>query len=88
MIVDDQLESGRPRFVRRELKVAGEISEVFYRDIIQCIRALYSDPEFSGILAFAPEHHYADPDHTTRAYFDMHTGQWWWSTQVRFPVFF
>ena len=81
-IIDEDLSSGRPRFTRREIIVAGEAFEVFYRDVIQCIRALYGDPEFAGILVFAPERHYADPDHTIRVYFDMHTGCWWWDTQV------
>ncbi|PIL32251.1 hypothetical protein GSI_05496 [Ganoderma sinense ZZ0214-1] len=81
MIIDEKLASGRPRFIRREIVVAGESFEVFYRDVIQCVRALYGDPEFAGILVFAPERHYADPDHTVRVYFDMHTGRWWWDTQ-------
>ncbi|KAI0704544.1 hypothetical protein C8Q76DRAFT_630995 [Earliella scabrosa] len=80
-IIDKKLSSGRPRFTRRELIVAGEAFEVFYRDVLQCIRALYGDPEFTGILVFTPERHYADPDHTIRVYFDMHTGRWWWDTQ-------
>ena len=84
MIIDKNLSSGRPRFVRREIMVAGEIFEVFYCDVIQCICALYGDPEFADILVFMPECHYADPDHTIRVYFNMHTGRWWWETQVRF----
>ena len=81
-IIDEELSSSRPRFIRREIIVAGEAFEVFYRDVIACIRALYGDPEFSGILVFTPERHYTDPDQTVRVYFDMHTGKWWWSTQV------
>lgn len=81
-IVDDNLASGRPRFTRREIIVAGEVFEIFYRDVIQCIRALYGDPEFAGLLVFAPEKHYADEAHTARVYFDVHTGKWWWETQV------
>ncbi|TFK86346.1 hypothetical protein K466DRAFT_576448 [Polyporus arcularius HHB13444] len=80
-IIDEQLTSGRPRFIRREIIVAGEAYEVFYQDVIQCIKALYGDPEFSGILVFTPERHYADEGHTKRVYFDMHTGRWWWDTQ-------
>ncbi|KAI0683028.1 hypothetical protein C8Q76DRAFT_772508 [Earliella scabrosa] len=80
-IIDKKLSSGRPRFIRREIVVADEAFEVFYRDVIECIRALYGDPEFAGLLVFAPERHYADADHTLRVYFDMHTGEWWWSTQ-------
>ena len=82
-IIDGSLTSGRPRFIRREVVVADEVHEVFYRDIIECIRALYGDPEFADILVFSPEKHYADPEHQTRVYFDLHTGKWWWETQVR-----
>ncbi|PIL24483.1 hypothetical protein GSI_14238 [Ganoderma sinense ZZ0214-1] len=80
-IVDEHLSSGRPRFIRREIKVVGEYFEVFYRDVLQCVRALFGDPEFTGVLAFTPECHYADADRTVRVYFDMHTGRWWWDTQ-------
>ncbi|KAI1786574.1 hypothetical protein LXA43DRAFT_975694 [Ganoderma leucocontextum] len=80
-ILDEQIPEGRPRFMRREIVVAGESFEVFYRDVIKCIRSLYGDPEFAGILVFTPERHYADADHTVRVYFDMHTGRWWWDTQ-------
>ncbi|KAL1941438.1 hypothetical protein VTO73DRAFT_7255 [Trametes versicolor] len=80
-IIDTKLVSGRPRFIRREIVVAGEAFEVFYRDVIACVRALFGDPEFAGILVFAPERHYADADCTVRVYFDMHTGKWWWAQQ-------
>jgi len=26
--------------------------------------------------------HYLDADQTIRLYHDMHTGKWWWETQV------
>ncbi|KAI0639898.1 hypothetical protein C8Q77DRAFT_1214290 [Trametes polyzona] len=80
-IVDEKLSSGRPRFTRREVIVAGEAFEFFYRDVLECVRALYGDPEFAGLLVFAPERHYADADLTRRVYFDIHTGKWWWETQ-------
>ncbi|KAL1937051.1 hypothetical protein VTO73DRAFT_15569 [Trametes versicolor] len=82
-IIDNQLSSGRPRFIRREIVVAGEVFEIFYRDVLQCIRALYEDPEFADLLVFVPEKHYADAGNTSRVYFDMHTGKWWWETQKR-----
>ncbi|KAH9850541.1 hypothetical protein C2E23DRAFT_869966 [Lenzites betulinus] len=81
-IIDKNLTSGRPRFTRREIIVAGEVFEVFYRDVLSCVRALFGDPEFAGLLVFAPECHYADSDHTVCVYFDMHTGKWWWAQQV------
>ncbi|KAG1898389.1 uncharacterized protein F5891DRAFT_955757 [Suillus fuscotomentosus] len=73
---------GRPKFLHEQIIVAGEAFNVFYRDIIKCIKALYSDPDFADFLVFAPEHHYADEDQTIRLFHDMHTGQWWWDTQV------
>ncbi|KAI0634746.1 hypothetical protein C8Q77DRAFT_1253414 [Trametes polyzona] len=80
-IIDDHLSSSRPRFVRREVVVAGQAYEIFYRDVLACIQALYGDPEFAGLLVFAPEKHYSNADHTMRVYFDLHTGKWWWETQ-------
>ncbi len=63
--------------------MAGEAFDMYFRDIIECIRALFSDPEFAPYLVFAPERHYADENKTERLYHDMNTGKWWWSTQVR-----
>ncbi|KAI1789302.1 hypothetical protein LXA43DRAFT_974334 [Ganoderma leucocontextum] len=66
---------------REEIVVAGEAFEVFFRNILECIRALYGDPEFAPLLLLIPEKHYADSTKTERVYFDMHTGKWWWATQ-------
>ena len=54
---------------------------------MQCIRALYGDPEFARELVFAPERHYLDPERTRRIYNEMHTGDWWRAVQVRACVF-
>ncbi|EPQ49860.1 hypothetical protein GLOTRDRAFT_51483, partial [Gloeophyllum trabeum ATCC 11539] len=72
---------GRPKFRREEVIVAEEAFEVYHRDVLECIQALYGDPEFAADLIFAPERHYSDPDMTIRMYSDMHTGKWWWATQ-------
>ncbi|PSR97382.1 hypothetical protein PHLCEN_2v4327 [Hermanssonia centrifuga] len=77
----DGLPAQRPRFKREEIVVAGESYDVHFRDIIECVRALYGDPEFARHLVFLPERHYADADHTKRLYHDMHTGNWWWAVQ-------
>ncbi|KAG1863043.1 hypothetical protein F4604DRAFT_1882211 [Suillus subluteus] len=50
-------------------------------NIIECIKALYSDPEFLQHLNYAPKHHYVYADKTIRMYHDIHTGKWWWSMQ-------
>lgn len=78
----DALPSPRPRFHAEEVVVGGEAYEVYFRDVLECIRSLYGDPEFARHLVFLPERHYADPDHTMRLYHDMHTGKWWWAVQV------
>ncbi|KAI0687394.1 hypothetical protein BC835DRAFT_1550763 [Cytidiella melzeri] len=72
---------GRPRFVRHEVLIGNEVCEVFYRDVIACVRAIFGNPDFTPYLVFAPEKHYTDPEKTRRMYHDMHTGRWWWATQ-------
>jgi hypothetical protein len=74
---------GRPRFERHEIVVGDEVCEVYFRDVIACLRALFGNPDFAPILIFVPEKHYSDELRTSRLYHDMHTGRWWWSTQVR-----
>jgi hypothetical protein len=61
---------------------SGEALDFYSRDIIECLRALWSDPDFSEDLIFEPERLYADEDMTIRIYHDMNTGKWWWDTQV------
>ncbi|THG93027.1 hypothetical protein EW026_g8086 [Hermanssonia centrifuga] len=77
----DGLPVQRPQFKHEEIVVAGESYDVHFRDIIECVQALYGDPEFARHLVFLPERHYADADHTKRLYHDMHTGKWWWAVQ-------
>lgn len=72
----------RPKFTRSEICVGDKVLEVYHRNIIDCILALFGDPEFAPHIVFTPERHYADEDKTIRMYSDMHTGKWWWCTQV------
>lgn len=82
-IIDLRITPSRPPFERHEIVVAGEVFEVYYRDIIACARALFGNPEFSAELLLAPERHYTSANQQDRVYFDMNTGQWWWCVQVR-----
>ncbi|KAG2031354.1 hypothetical protein BDR03DRAFT_1016179 [Suillus americanus] len=66
---------GQPKFLCKQIIVAGIAFNVFYRDIIECIKALYSDPNFTDFLVFTPERHYADEDYTIWLFHDMHTSQ-------------
>ncbi|KAI9432280.1 hypothetical protein H4582DRAFT_2113196 [Lactarius indigo] len=73
---------GRPPFECEDFTVGGERLSFYFRDVMQCIRSLYGDPEFVHELAFVPERHYADPERTCRIYSEMHTGDWWWAVQT------
>ncbi|KAG1838687.1 hypothetical protein F4604DRAFT_1885397 [Suillus subluteus] len=79
-IIDNEL-PGHPKFKREQIVIANEAFDVYYRDIIECIRSLFSDPNFADFLVFAPERHYANEDETVQLYHEMHTGKWWWNSQ-------
>ena len=81
-LIDKHL-PGRPPFRRKEILVGDEVCELYFRDIIQCIRALFCDPDLAPYLIMAPERHYTDEDKEEMVYHDMYTGKWWWFTQVR-----
>ncbi|KDQ27146.1 hypothetical protein PLEOSDRAFT_1043945 [Pleurotus ostreatus PC15] len=80
-IIDTKIPNQRPKFTHRKVEVSGQSFDLFSRDIIECVKALYQDPEHSAYLCFSPERHYADADKTERLYHEMNTGKWWWSTQ-------
>ncbi|KAJ4483962.1 hypothetical protein J3R30DRAFT_3839006 [Lentinula aciculospora] len=82
-IIDRKLPTCHPQFQRREVIVQGEAFEVYFRDILQCIKALYSDAEFAEYLKFTPECHFENDQCSEQLYHDMHTGSWWWSTQEK-----
>ncbi|KAG2085581.1 uncharacterized protein F5147DRAFT_792834 [Suillus discolor] len=71
-IIDHELPTGRPKFQREQVVVAGESFD-----------SLYGDTDFARYLTFAPEHHYTDEDQTVRLFHDMHTGKWWWNMQKK-----
>ena len=81
-IINSSLPS-HPRFKHHEVIIAGEAFEFYARDIVECLKALWADPDFLPFLVFEPQEHFADDNHTIRLVHDMHTGKWWWDTQVR-----
>ncbi|KDQ06449.1 hypothetical protein BOTBODRAFT_121523 [Botryobasidium botryosum FD-172 SS1] len=81
-IIDADL-FGQLDFHHEEIELGGETFDVYFRDGIECIRALYGNPEFAPILVFTPECHYADADQIVQLFHDMNTGKWWWRTQVK-----
>ncbi|KAI0069916.1 hypothetical protein K474DRAFT_1609646 [Panus rudis PR-1116 ss-1] len=83
-IIDKDIPAFRPRFECREvtLEDEGVTVELYLRDIMQCIRALYGDPKFAPHLIVKPEQHFLDEDQTDHVWHDMHTGDWWWMMQM------
>ncbi|KAG2154332.1 uncharacterized protein EDB93DRAFT_1320044 [Suillus bovinus] len=83
ILIDHELPTSHPKFKREQIVDAGEAFDVYYCDVIECVRSLYSDPDFARYLVFVPERHYADEDKTVQLFHDMHTGKWWWDTQKK-----
>ncbi|THU90457.1 hypothetical protein K435DRAFT_911965 [Dendrothele bispora CBS 962.96] len=80
-IIDNEIPARRPAFLREEVVIGGQAFDLYKRDILECIRALYGNAEHCKYMCFTPERHYADADKTIRLYHDLHTGRWWWGTQ-------
>ncbi|THU96311.1 hypothetical protein K435DRAFT_664760 [Dendrothele bispora CBS 962.96] len=80
-VIDHDLPSRRPAFSRQEVVVGGKAYDFYTRNALDCVRALYGNPDHAQYLSFTPERHYADADKTTRLYHDINTGKWWWDTQ-------
>jgi hypothetical protein len=59
------------------------VLEFYYRNTLLCIQSLYGDPAFAHDLIFLLERHYTNDERTCRVYNEIHTGNWWWSVQVR-----
>ncbi|KAF8886786.1 hypothetical protein BD779DRAFT_1611686 [Infundibulicybe gibba] len=85
-IIDTDLPNDRPRFERRDIKIAGETFDIFYRNPLECVKALFADPEFAGDLLLRPERHFADASKTDQLYHEMNTGRWWWDTQQALDI--
>ncbi|KAJ3925746.1 MAG: hypothetical protein NXY57DRAFT_906700 [Lentinula lateritia] len=80
-IIDNNLPLRRPPFTQSEVVIRGQAFDLYRCPILDCIKALYGNPEHSQYLCFAPERHYANADRTMRLYHDFNTGRWWWDTQ-------
>ncbi|THH13990.1 hypothetical protein EW146_g6293 [Bondarzewia mesenterica] len=63
------------QFDCKTICVDGQAYEVYFRNVLQCIEMLYSNPDFLPSMVFAPERHYADEDMTICMYHQMHTAK-------------
>jgi hypothetical protein len=80
-IIDNNL-PGHPSFQCKELTIGNEQLQFYCRDILECIRTLYGNPEFTSEMVFSPERYYTSHERTSRIYNEMHTCDWWWEMQV------
>jgi hypothetical protein len=81
-LIDTQIPD-RPRFLRQDVEIAGETVTMYSRNVVDCIKALYGNTMFAEDMIFRPERHYDHDNVHQRHYHDLHTGEWWWQTQVR-----
>ncbi|KAF8487819.1 hypothetical protein F5888DRAFT_1796512 [Russula emetica] len=70
-----------PKFQRDSVVMGGEVFEMYSRNIIDCIKYLFSDPKFTPHLLLVPERHYEDATCTNKIMHEMNTCRWWWNTQ-------
>jgi hypothetical protein len=79
--------SGGPRWQATPLSPkSGTLQEqpvLFWRDPLETVAYLLSNPRLADGAAFAPCKRYSDDKKTTRIYNEMNTGDWWWRMQVR-----
>ena len=80
-LIDKELQ-GRPAFQQHEVMVGTEVCNVYFCDVIACIKVLFANPELAQYLVTVLEKHFTDGSDgkRTRIYHDMHTAKWWWST--------
>jgi hypothetical protein len=72
-----------PKFERQSVDMGHELFEMYSRNVIDCIRHLFGDPEFAPQLHLVPERHFTDASKTNKVFHEMNSCRWWWATQVR-----
>ena len=72
-----------PKFERESVVVGNKVFEMYSRNVIDCIKYLFGDPEFASHLLLVPEHHFTDASKTNKVVHELNTSRWWWNTQVR-----
>ena len=84
--LDDLLDNNLPQhpsFRCKEQVVGDERLKFYYRDVLECIRLLFGDPQYAKDLVFAPERQYTSQERKSRLYHEMYVCDWWWTIQVR-----
>jgi Plavaka transposase len=63
-------------------KFKTEDVELWFRDPIECIQDLISNPAFREHISYVPQKVFTSQSGTTRIYDEAWTGDWWWAMQV------
>lgn len=63
-------------------KEGTEVVELWFRDGMEAVRQLISNPRFREVLRYAPEENFTAEDRGTRVFSEMWTGLWWARIQV------
>lgn len=84
LLIDHNIHGHRPSFKTHDIIVGNDVITLHACDILDCVKALYGDPEFAAFLKFKPERHYqvGVGCSKSRVYHDMHMADWWWEVQV------
>lgn len=62
--------------------------ELWRRDPVECVKELMGNPALKDSIQYAPGKQYTDAEGKNRVYEEMWTGDWWWETQVQYPVLY
>jgi hypothetical protein len=81
-LIDSKLLFPTPALEWVLFNLRGEVFKVYMWDIMECVKWLFKNPEFTPYLKYTLKKHYTDSSCTIRLYHNMHTGDWWWDTQV------
>lgn len=56
--------------------------DLYHRDPVECLKALWANPVFMPYMSFEPERQYTDAAKKARRVNETKTGDFWWETQV------
>src|SRR5882757_1642867 len=68
--------------IGKDQKPKTESVELWFRDPINCIQNLMSNPTLRDHLSYIPQRVFTTETGNTRIYDEAWTGDWWWTTQV------
>jgi len=70
------------------IRIAGDDRDhnIYFRDIIECVRMIWRNPNLSDKMVFRPQRVFNNSGKESRLYNEMWTGDWWWQIQDQLPI--